>query len=481
MAATELMTWSKTDKRWHKGYLGRRYAVSPRQLKTTPTKEASRQAANDWWVRKQKEIDERLGKAKEHPAQLVDMYQLAVRNHLVYAWWNRRENNFDEAAKSEAAIEWLQEALQSDNPPKSLDPWAFSPWGEPYDVVEGGIPWELWGTILQWRERINEWERLQQAETAAPKEDTIRAHVDDYLATRKAQAEATGKVGTYETLSQKLHLFRSWLDPLARIDALNETLWERFCLYLAKRVKDRRLAPSTAQGIQISTRAFIRNRWERRFIELPRNLTARNLSVQAPPQEVEVFTKEEVRQLMAKASARKRLYILLMLNAGMYPTDIGTMREDEVDWVAGRITRKRTKTKASGKVPKVDYLLWRETFTLLKKFRSSHAEWALLNANGTPLWRWTEKEGKRSKITNVATAYFQLQKALKIPREQRHPLKAFRKTAASMLENHATYGRYAQYFLGHAPRSVADKHYVKPSRTQFDEALKWLGRQFGIK
>ena len=89
--------------------------------------------------------------------------------------------------------------MQSDEPPL-IDGLAFSPWGEPYDVVEGGIPFDLWGTILQWRERINEWERQQQAETAKPKEDTIRAHVDDYLATRKAASRAKGKLGSYDTL-----------------------------------------------------------------------------------------------------------------------------------------------------------------------------------------------------------------------------------------------------------------------------------------
>jgi hypothetical protein len=42
MALLELMTWNGKDRRWHKGYLGKRYAVSPKQLKTAATKEASR-------------------------------------------------------------------------------------------------------------------------------------------------------------------------------------------------------------------------------------------------------------------------------------------------------------------------------------------------------------------------------------------------------------------------------------------------------
>ena len=57
------------------------------------------------------------------------------------------------------------------------------------------------------------------------------------------------------------------------------------------------------------------------------------------------------------------------------------------------------------------------------------------------------------------------------------PLKLLRKTAATKLGQNPTYGRFAQYFLGHAPTTMADKHYVAPSQDQFDEAVAWLGTQ----
>ena len=43
---------------------------------------------------------------------------------------------------------------------------------------------------------------------------------------------------------------------------------------------------------------------------------------------------------------------------------------------------------------------------------------------------------------------------------------------------HPEYGKFAQYFLGHAPQTVADKHYIKPSDEQFANAVRWLGEQF---
>jgi integrase len=469
------MTWSKTDKRWHKGYRGRRYAVSPKQLDSPASKDASRQAANEWWEAKQKEIDEALGKAKQHPAHIVKRYDLAIRNHRVFAWWHRREGNLEEAAKSEQAIEWLQEVLRSDAPPM-IDEWIYCPWGESPDVIVGGITIDQFQSNLQWRERIDEWERQTRAETAKPKEDTIRCHIDDYLATRKAQAEATGKLGTHDTIRHRLNIFRRWLDPLARIETLNEVLWERFCLHLAKQVKDGKLSPSTIQGVQIVARGFIRDRFEKGFIERPpRNLNRRNLSAEVEAQEVEVFTIPEVQQLMDKASERERLYLLLMLNTGMYPVDVANLKPSEVDWEAGRIVRKRSKTKRqSDNVPKVDYPLWRETIRLLRQFGHADGECVLLNANGKPLWREVERDGKFCRISNVKCAFFRLARRAGITKS----LKGLRKTSASMLETHAEFGRYAQYFLGHAPRSIADRHYVKPSREQFDRAVWWLAEQF---
>jgi hypothetical protein len=332
MATAELMTWNKTQRRWFKMYRGKMFAVSPKQLNRSPSKEQSRVSANAWWERKQAEIDEQFGKAKQHPAGVVNRYALAIRNHRVYSWWHRREGDIEQAVKSEQAVEWLQEALKQDDPPK-ITYWDFDPaWEEKRDC---GIV-----SIALWSERLAEWERIQQAETGKPKQDTIRGHIDDYLATRKAQAEASNKLQSYETQRQRLTKFREWLDPLARIETLNENLWERYCLHLSKQVQARKLAPATMQGIQIAVRSFVKTCWEKRFIELPRNLTARNLSAQVPLQELEVFTPAEIKQLIDNASPRKQLYLLLMLNCGMYPVDISELRQNEVDWDKGTISRK---------------------------------------------------------------------------------------------------------------------------------------------
>ena len=64
--------------------------------------------------------------------------------------------------------------------------------------------------------------------------------------------------------------------------------------------------------------------------------------------------------------------------------------------------------------------------------------------------------------------------------EKRKPLKLLRKTGSSKLAEHPAYKYYAQYYLGHSPKTIADRHYVQPSQVEFDQAIQWLGSQFGF-
>lgn len=492
MPQPELMVWIKSERRWQKKYRGKRYAVSPRQLGTDPTKEASRQAANSWWEKKQAEIDNTLGAAKKHPAAVVKEYQGEIEQFRLYAKWQRRYGVAEEAERAEAAVERLTEALKSDDPPFPLEAYHREPaYHEIYTGNEGKYPnpWddpndeEYLRNEYQaemWRERLAQIKREEQAEKAVPKENTVRVHVDEYLKFRKARV-AVGKntLGTFDTYRGRLLVFRKWIDPSLPVEALNEATWERFYVYLAGQVQAGDMSQSTMVGTLGAAREFIRSRWERRFIELPRNLHSRSLAVSAPLKQIEVFSTEEIQTLLKAASERERLYLLLMLNFGAYPVDIAALRQDEVNWSEGRIFRKRTKTRGrSEAVPMVDYRLWKTAFDLLVKNRSSHPELVLLNERGSPLW--TEKEGTNGWVirnSNIRCAFSRLQKKTEITK----PLKLLRKTSATKLEEHSEYGRYAEYFLGEAPSSVASRHYVKPSKEQFDAAVQWLGEQFGIK
>ena len=475
MPANELMTWNKEQKRWFKKYRGRMYSVSPRQLGTSRTRQESRTAANSWWEQKQAELDALPPEAR-HPRHIVDHYRVAAENHRIFAKWHRQHGNIDLAEKSEAHLEWLEQALKSDGPPFPLSKWQEDPlWEERFDDA----------IDLVWMDRFSQLRREETRHQPVPVEKTIRGHVDQYLKTLQVQRKQ-GKItlGTYETIYHRLQVFHNWIGPDVPLEDLNELTFQNFFLFVADEVVSNRMAAETAKPVLANVKRFIRSRWALRLIDLPRNLDSRDLTVASQLQAVEVLATEEVAHFLTASSERLRLYLLLMLNCGMYTSDIGALRHDEVDLKHGTLSRKRTKTRnRSESVPMVCYLLWDETLRLLKEHVSQHPALCLLNEDGGALWaERVQEQGKYTRNDTIKNLWFRFQSnMLKLPRNDRKPLKLFRKTAASMLEHHDTFGRYAQFYLGHSPRSVAERHYVQPSQRQFDRAIVWLGKQFGFK
>jgi integrase len=548
MASAELMGWQKSQRIWQKRYRGKLYAISPRQLGTEPTKEASRAKANEWWAKKKGEVDRALGKARQHPAYVVEAYQDAIEHFRLFSKWHRkygmtsradseRHNSEIEAKQAEAQIEWLNEALESDNPPFPLGEqqqhplWRLRPDDPPKDTDD---PTRII-VLSRWRERFLQIRREERAETSStPPENTIRSHIDHYLKLRKAQAQAQGKMNSfYYSTRPWLSVFRNWTDPYDPIENIGEQLWERFFVFLSGKVASGEHSAATMKNYQGAARSFIRWAWERGHLkDLPRNLNSRNLVVRVPLAEPVLFTVNEIQTLLAIANETQRLYILLALNCGMYPKDISSLRQDEVDWEAGRIRRQRTKTRdRSTNVPKVDYLLWRSTFVLLTKHRSKHKQLALTNEQGGPLWVQADDKAKSSAVEsswkrlaarlsdtvelqptknaeltpdNVladnATKYWWVcnkghewkgTSGSKCPtcsstrehteeRRRQKPLKSLRKTGASFLEN-SQYGRFSEHYLGEAPKTIASRHYAHKNGSEFDEAIIWLGSQLRIK
>ncbi len=216
--------------------------------------------------------------------------------------------------------------------------------------------------------------------------------------------------------------------------------------------------------------------WREEIIEtLPRNLDTVKISVER--RAIETFSVKEVKLILTEATERQRLYYLLMLNCGMTQKDISDLHPTEVDWETGRIRRKRSKTKNVENVPEVDYKLWGDTFTLLKKHGHRDGDHALLNKRGAPLSRRGFKEGKVQCVDNIKKGYERLCERLKIPMRQ---LKLFRKTGATFIaDNFDT--DLASYYLGHSGGSVASRHYIAHQTDRLQKATEALHKQFVAK
>ena len=82
------------------------------------------------------------------------------------------------------------------------------------------------------------------------------------------------------------------------------------------------------------------------------------------------MSRSEVQTLIEAAPGQLKLHLLLMLNCGFTQQDVADLGQEEVDWLAGMISRRRSKTGDHVTVPMVSYRLWPETFELLRRFRS---------------------------------------------------------------------------------------------------------------
>ncbi len=442
MPAGYLMAWEPTRRRWWKQHRGTRYVVSCRQLDAPETKEGSYQAANAWWVAKKAEVD---GKLPPHP--LADLIEGRARR-LAWARSHGRED--------------LAQAVQEEIVKIQADT-AGEVFGRkrPLDVPEMVV--ETMQDAI-WSDRLS-----RHKEESSDPDRSIKHQVALWLEELKGRVDA-GQFGAGEYQGQTYYSkhFVAHFGEETRIDAIDEELWAGLHRFLIGEMNRGRWTAVYAKKLHRSARTFIEHLASLKRIAAPENLHDKRMRFNIPTKEVEVFSLEETRSLVEAAREQVRLLILLALNCGMTQVDISDLRHQEVDWEAGRLRRKRSKTSHHKKAPEVEYLLWPETVELLKLLRSSDLDHVLVTKSGRP---WVDRKTRNT--DSVRTEFDKLHARL--------PFKHLRKTAATILGGHPAFRAYAQYFLGHAPETVADVHYIRPSQEQFDLAISWLREQFAPK
>jgi integrase len=482
------MTWVSGRRRWTKKYKGRMYVVSPQALGLEPTKEASYQAANAWWLAKQSEIDRchravptlPLDPSSEAIKQILDRTPLSDLRQM--------------AAQGQAAsriLKVLEKASVRGAPP----PGPTFPCVAPMPCAEAAVhaleqgqslPTECIDDVLNGgfdgafdtESRQEELQRLgrhvRPTKPALDPDRTIGGQVKAWVRLHEA-AHAAGNLsaGRYDAYKRNIGVFRDWIGPDHEVSAITAFKLEEFYTHLCIRIGGKSYSPSYGRSILGATKQFIKRLAELGLIPLPGNIASKKFKFDDGPREIETFSVEEVSALLAGCdgySERTKLYLLLMLNCGMYQNDIAELKQEQVSWEKGTIKRPRSKTP---KGPVVTYKLWPETMELLRKFRSIDPELVLTTERGKPLVFYGVVDGKLERYDTIQAAYSRLTERVKIAK----PLKVFRKTSSSALEEHEVYGRYAQYFLAQSPGTVAERHYVRPSEEQFFAALDWLRKK----
>jgi integrase len=301
----------------------------------------------------------------------------------------------------------------------------------------------------------------------------VGALVARYLEVERARLDAGGSVSTWANLRRSLLMFQEFIGPGSSVDSIDADRWEAWWLHLMGLP----FATETKRKALSHSRAFLAWVGHMGRLSIPSNLHSRRHKFNGGVKAVPTLEATEVRRLIEAAPGQLRLHLLLMANCGMTQQDISDLRPDEIDWTEGRIVRKRSKTASHASVPTVNYRLWPTTFDLLKRYGQRSGDHALLTESGRPWMRDEIKaNGQRSRVDAIKSNYAHLARRLKITT----PMKLIRKTSASIIGGHDVYGRYAELFLGHAPSSVADRHYVKPQQELIDRMVTWLGEQYGL-
>lgn len=344
--------------------------------------------------------------------------------------------------------------------------------------AEHGFPDRLDGSERRingqlWHERIA---NVQQSDP----DKSVSGNITRFLKQKQDQADS-GKLSAARYTSLRLHLdaLREFAGGETPVSTLGGGLLTDFMSDLLRQVGAQKISHNYAKDRLDAAKMFIRWCWRMDTIEhLPRDIDSSELRIGRDPAEIRPYTADQIKRLLGEASSRTKLYILLALNTGATQVDIADLQQSEVNWAAGVITRKRSKTKRHKRVPEVAWALWPETLRLLKEQRAEDGDRVLVNENGGPLRTETlSKDGRIAKTDNVRSAFARLCRKLKIEAGE---FKRFRKTSASLLRESNDYASIVNYFLGHSPQSMSDRHYAKPPQKLLDEAIEWLGKEYGI-
>jgi integrase len=450
------LTWDKAGLRWKKIHKGRRWYGKRGGKKSDD--EAYRQALADFeqW---RGGVDLQLVKPNAEQYEQA----ISIRDEMVRICLLEGETEDHERLAKEIA--WLKKNYARTNPPKLT-------WDSP--VVPDPLSNASVPERIKWYDRIDALRLQDKWIQPAEKDKTLSKNIEKFNSSRKSRVEA-GQLAakSYHSCAERLKAFLDFVGDMP-IDRFNGVHLSAYFDHLMKMVKEKKYSVATAKGYFVAVKSFVNWLYDEEIIDtIPRIM--RKLSFKLETKAVKTLSIQEVKQLLAAAKGKIRLYILLMLNCGFTQIDIGELSSEEIK--NGRIIRKRSKTKAKENVPLVNYLLWKETASLLEQYRQKQGDRALLNARGKPVRELSLKGDKLHTNDSVRNSLVVLCNKANIPCP---PPKLFRKTSASLLYNNPAYRSLHQLFLGHSANSVAEKNYLKPDDTILDEAIRFLGEQYGI-
>lgn len=483
MARLAKLNWDSTRNKWKVVYKGRKYRFDGG---TGKSDREARKRADVEWKRLRAQIDHESELAKPHRAE----YESVIAEWTSVMTWSVDHGDDTMAEVARDKLKDLKERLDQRTPPplgwadrffpgskplveknKMMEPVYLAAGMMPVIEVEG--PYE---DDPVWKDRLASQERRLQLTGC---DDTFAANVQQFLAEKRAEA-AAGQIslGRVDGIRAHLDLLMEFTGSTTSVKNIDHASVSAFRNHLLQRIAGKQISESYAKDVLATFRQFIRwlaNNTDK-LETLPKNLDDRRLAISVSQQKAKTLDTAQITKLLSAASNRTRLYLLLGLNCAMTQQDIADLQPSEVDWTAGKITRKRSKTSDVGSVPEVTYRMWPMTFALLKSERSEATDRVLLTQDGRPLKTETISESSKFQKTDaVRLALRRLSEKTGIE----FTMKMLKKTSASLLRNNRHYSGIESLFLDHAPTSMAQKHYTSIPQDLLDEAIAWLGKELG--
>jgi integrase len=328
--------------------------------------------------------------------------------------------------------------------------------------------------------------------TAGGEAGSLTTLIEQFVAMHQRRHEVGDlSAGRFDTLRRDALHFGSWADANGiTAEKIGAAAVEDYHGSIMGEVASGAISRAYARTRWVAFRMLIEWGWEREAWGLPRNLKARRFAINVPATKVATYPIDDLREVLDAAADRTQLYLLLMVNCGMYQSDISDLRPDEVTLSRSpRITRKRSKTADQENTPEVGYPLWPETAKLLKAHRCDDADRWLVNDAGEPLradiidddGKLRRRDAIRSAVRRTYQKVNAQRKRDDRPKMPTHDLKLLRKLGADTITQNPKFGgRIADLYLGHSPRSMREKHYAGPEQAKLDEAVAWLGQSLDI-
>lgn len=177
---------------------------------------------------------------------------------------------------------------------------------------------------------------------------------------------------------------------------------------------------------------------------------------------------DTLKLILSEASRRRRLYLMLMLNTGMQPTDIPHLQYDSFSLSKSTVNWRRQKNERV-KDPadhEITSHLWPETVELVQQFISKKPGPAFVTINGQPLYHESASNNRQNAVTKSLAKFFE---RISRVHEVHASAKNFRQTGAQLIHEATEDYELSQIWLGRRFK-IVDQPYLRQVFRRLEKA-----------